>query len=171
MPYIGNAPYQGTATSFNILDGTIDTPDIKDGAITGSKLGAIEKILINTGVDDGINKIQVNGGIAVTGGSIKEAKVAMAANDIDLSLANYFTKTITGTTTITVSNIPNSGTAISFILDITNGGSATITWWTNMKWANGTAPVLTAAGRDILAFLTYDGGTTWAGLILGKDVK
>lgn len=171
MPYIGNAPYLGVIDSGNIVNGSIDTVDIKDGAITGNKLGTIDKLLVNTSVDDGVNKLQLNGGLAINSGSIKEAKLAMPANDIDLSLANYFTKTITGTTTITVSNIPNSGTAISFILDLTNGGSSTITWWANMKWVNGTAPVLTAAGRDILAFLTYDGGTTWAGLVLGKDVK
>jgi hypothetical protein len=72
---------------------------------------------------------------------------------------------------LTVSNVPASGTAISFILDLTNGGSATITWWTGVKWASGTAPTLTSAGRDLLGFFTHDGGTTWNGLVLAKDVK
>jgi hypothetical protein len=40
-----------------------------------------------------------------------------------------------------------------------------------MKWAAGTAPTLTASGRDVLGFFTYDGGTTWSGLVLGKDIK
>ena len=105
----------------------------------------------------------------ITGG--KETKVAIAASNIDLTLGNYFTKTISGTTTFTVSNVPTTGTASSFILDLTNGGSATITWWSGMKWAGGTAPTLTASGRDALGFYTYDGGTTWTGLILGLDVK
>jgi len=100
----------------------------------------------------------------------KEVKVAMAANDIDLSLANYFSKTISGTTTLTVSNVPATGTAISIILDLTNGGSAAITWWSGMKWAGGAAPSLTSSGRDILGFFTYDGGTTWNGLLLGKGM-
>ena len=95
----------------------------------------------------------------------------MAANDIDLSLANYFTKTISSITTLTVSNIPASGVAASFILDLTNGGSFAITWWSGVKWASGTAPTLTASGRDTLGFFTYDGGTTWTGLVLGKDIK
>lgn len=101
----------------------------------------------------------------------RETKVAMAANDIDLSTANYFTKTISGATTLTVSNVPASGTTASFILDLTNGGSATITWWSGVKWAGGTAPTLTASGRDVLGFFTHDAGTTWTGLVLGKDVK
>ena len=101
----------------------------------------------------------------------KETKVAMAANDVDLSAGNYFTKTITTTTTLTVSNVPSTGTAVSFILDLTNGGAGAITWWSGMKWVGGTAPTLTASGRDALGFFTHDGGTTWSGFVLGKDVK
>ena len=104
-----------------------------------------------------------------TGG--KEVKVAISASDIDLSTANYFTKTISSTTTFTVSNVPSTGIATSFILDLTNGGSATVNWWSNVKWASGTAPTLTAAGRDALGFYTYDNGTTWTGLVLGLDIK
>lgn len=99
------------------------------------------------------------------------ARVAMAANDIDLTAGNFFTKTISGATTLTVSNVPASGTTASLILDLTNGGSATITWWSGVKWAGGTAPTLTSAGRDVLGFYTHDGGTTWTGLVLGKDVR
>lgn len=100
-----------------------------------------------------------------------ETKAAIAASNIDLSTANLFSKTIGGATTFTVSNVPAAGTAASFLLDLTNGGSAVITWWSGVKWANGTAPTLTAAGRDVLGFFTHDGGATWTGLVLGKDVK
>lgn len=103
--------------------------------------------------------------------SVQEARVALGANNIDLSSGNFFTKTISGATTFTVSNVPATGTAASFILDLTNGGSATITWWSGMKWAGGTAPTLTASGRDVLGFYTHDSGTTWTGLVLAKDVK
>ena len=110
------------------------------------------------------------GGVDIATG-LREAKVTMGANDVDLRAGNYFTKTISTTTTLTVSNVPASGTAASFILDLTNGGSATITWWSGTKWVGGTSPTLTAAGRDVLGFFTHDGGTTWSGLVLGKDVK
>jgi hypothetical protein len=102
---------------------------------------------------------------------LKETRVAMGANDIDLSLGNYFTKTISGATTLTVSNTASSGTACAFILDLTNGGSATITYFANVKFVGGTAPTLTAAGRDTLGFFTHDGGSTWTGLVLGLDIK
>lgn len=101
----------------------------------------------------------------------QETKATITASDIDLSTGNYFSKTISGTTTFTVSNVPTSGTVASFILDLTNGGSATINWWANTKWPGGTQPALTSSGRDVLGFFTYDAGTTWTGLLIGRDVK
>lgn len=101
----------------------------------------------------------------------REVKVAMTANAIDLAIANYFSKTITVATTLTVSNVPAANTVGAFILDLTNGGAFTITWWANIKWVGGTAPVLTAAGRDAIGFFTHDGGSSWTGFVLGKDIK
>lgn len=103
--------------------------------------------------------------------ALKEIKTAVGASDIDLSAGNYFTKTISANTTFTVSNAPASGTAASFILELTNGGSNTVTWFSGVKWAGGTAPTLTASGVDILSFYSHDGGVTWRGLVLAKDSK
>lgn len=103
--------------------------------------------------------------------AVKEYRVAVAVSEIDLNAGNFFTKTISGNTTFTLSNVALTGIAMSFILDLTNGGSATITWWAGMKWAGGVAPTLTASGRDVLGFYSHDAGTTWTGLLLGKDVR
>ena len=103
--------------------------------------------------------------------AIRETKVAMGANDINLAAGNMFTKTISGATTFTVSNALASGNANSFILELTNGGSAVVTWFYGVKWASGTAPVLTASGVDILGFYSHDGGATWRGIVLSKDSK
>jgi hypothetical protein len=100
-----------------------------------------------------------------------ETKVTMGANAIDLATGNYFSKTISGATTLTVSNVATTGSVNSFIFDVTNGGSAVITWFSGVKWVGGTAPTLTTAGRDAVGFFTHDGGTTWSGLVLGKDIK
>lgn len=105
------------------------------------------------------------------GKAVQETSVALAANNIDLSLGSMFTKTISGATTFTVSNTPGSGTVSSFTLDLTNGGSQVVSWWAGVKWSGGTAPVLTSAGRDVLGFFTLDGGSMWTGLLLAKDVK
>jgi len=105
----------------------------------------------------------------VTG--IKETSVAIAASAIDLSAGNYFTKTISGTTTFTISNAASSGTVNSFILQLTNGGSATVNWFSGVKWAGGTAPTLTASGYDDIGFFSIDGGTTWQGFVLGLKMS
>jgi hypothetical protein len=129
-------------------------------AITFSTGGATERARIDS-----------SGNFIMATGAIQEHKSAISASNIDLSTGNYFSKTISGTTTFTVSNTPASGTVASFILDLTNGGSATVNWWSNVKWAGGTAPTLTSSGRDVLGFFTYDAGTTWTGLVLAKDCK
>lgn len=108
----------------------------------------------------------------ITAVSLKETKVAMAANAIDLSLGNVFTKTFTsGAVSITVSNVPSSGTVGEFILEATNAGLATITWPTGSKWAGGTAPTLTSSGVDVIGGYSHDGGTTWRLFLLAKDSK
>lgn len=134
--------------------------------------------IITTADNSGDLALQNNGttALSLSGGKVitptvtgqKETQVAISASAIDLSLGNYFTKTISTTTTFTVSNTASSGTVNSFILDLTNGGSSTVSWWTGVKWAGGTAPTLTASGRDVLGFFTEDGGTTWNGFVLGK---
>jgi hypothetical protein len=112
-------------------------------------------------------KLDKTGGVAT---GLKETHVAVT-NEIDLNAGNYFTKTVSGAWNPTLANVPAVGVACSFILDLTNGGSAAITWWANVKWKNGTAPTLTAAGRDVLGFFTHDGGATWTGLLLGLDIR
>jgi hypothetical protein len=96
-----------------------------------------------------------------------ETKVAMGANDVDLSAGNVFTKTISGTTTLTFSNPPATGKAGAFTLILTNGGSATITWPGSVDWPAATAPTLTAAGIDVLTFVTIDSGVIWYGIASG----
>lgn len=134
-----------------------------DGKVYQKDSAGVEIALVNaTGTETLTNKTIL---------ATKEVKVAVGASNLDLSTANVFTRTITTATTLTVSNTPSTGTAYSFVLDLTNGGAGVITWWTGMKWAGGTAPTLTAAGRDMLGFITHDGGTTWSGFVLGKDIK
>jgi len=96
-----------------------------------------------------------------------ETKVAMSAHAVDLELGNVFTYTLSGGQTLTFTNPAASGTACSFSLIITNGGSATLTYPSSVDWAAATAPTLTTSGIDILTFTTIDGGTIWYGIVSG----
>jgi len=87
----------------------------------------------------------------------------MSAHAVDLELGNVFTYTLSGGQTVTFTNPPASGTAGSFTMIVTNGGSATLTWPTTVDWPAATAPTLTASGVDVLFFTTIDGGTIWYG--------
>lgn len=91
---------------------------------------------------------------------------------IDLESGNVVTATVdTSETTFTFSNPPATGIAGSFTLILTNGGSQTVNWPASVDWAGGTAPTLTAAGVDVLTFLTTDAGTTWLGFAAGLDMQ
>jgi hypothetical protein len=132
---------------------------------------------INTDLDTIDALFSASGALAIANGGtgssdltltgVKETKVAMGAHDIDLSAGNYFTYTLSGAQTLTVSNVASSGSVSAFVLEVTNGGSAALTFFSGVTWAAATAPTLTAAGVDTLAFFTSDGGTTWRGFVLG----
>lgn len=121
--------------------GTTDTQTLTNKTLTGAVLNA-SKSTVNT----------------------------VSASAIDCSVGSYFIKTASGALTWTVTNVPASG-AFSFLLELTNGGTGTQTWFSGIKWPGGTAPTLTTSGVDVLGFITDDGGTTWRGVQLMKDSK
>ena len=93
-----------------------------------------------------------------------EKTVAMgSATAVNLEDGNVFSKTISGTTTLTFTNPSSVGTS-SFSLILTNGGSATLNFPT-VKWPAATAPTLTASGIDVLVFVYH--GSTWYGIAAG----
>ena len=114
------------------------------------------------------NGINVIAGISTFGagarvtGAFASNITAMAANDVDCSTANYFTKTITGATTFTFSNAP-AGLAYGFTMELTCNGSNAVTWPASVKWPADTAPALTDAKTQVFVFITDDGGARWRG--------
>lgn len=102
--------------------------------------------------------------------ALKETKTTSSSDNFDLAAGNYFTHNASANN-LTVSNVPATGTVASFIIELTNGGAYTFSFWSGIKWAGGAVPALTASGVDLLGFYTHDGGTTWRGLLLAKDSK
>ena len=100
--------------------------------------------------------------------SYNETYVALSGTtpDADCEAGNFFSLTTSGNTTFTFSNPPSSGTAFGFTLQLTAGGTHTITYPAAVDWAGATAPDAPASGEtDILVFTTRDGGTTWYGAL------
>ncbi len=157
----------GTLASWNIAltaPGGVLSVNGSSGAVTGiATLTGTETFTNKTLTSPTLNTPVLYG--------TREIRVAMGANDINLTTGSIFTKAITTNTTLTVSNIPATGTSISFVIELTNAGAFTLTWFSGVKWAGGTAPTLTSSGKDVLGFYTHDAGTTWNGFLLGKDVK
>lgn len=76
-------------------------------------------------------------------------------------------------TTISFSMPDNLRGGIVVVLILIDGGSKTITWGSNVVWANGEVPELTADGTDILTFFfeRVVGNLKVVGVLSAKDVK
>jgi len=69
---------------------------------------------------------------------------------------------------VSFTNAPASGKAIGFSVEINGDGSA-ITWPSSVKWPSGVAPTATAS-KEVYAFVTTDGGTSYYGKRAGSDI-
>ena len=101
--------------------------------------------------------LDVYGGVAMN-----VVTLATSSNTVNVALANYFISTPAGTSTWIFTGVPVSRDS-SFVLQLANGGSYTVTWPASVKWPANTAPTLSTNGVDILIFSTVNTGTTWRG--------
>lgn len=118
-------------------------------------------------VDPGVSASYVNTNFAMLSGSLFTGPImqngsAVSSTTIDLSLSNYFTKTINGATTFTFNNAVPSPIANIFTLRLEHT-SGTVTWPGSVTWPSSTAPVLTTGKTHLFIFVSDDGGTTWRG--------
>lgn len=92
--------------------------------------------------------------------------------NFDLTTANAFTLTISGAATLAAPTGATTGTVANWMVwRMTNGGAATLTWNSAYKFPGGTKPTFTAAGKDDLAWLSWDNGTTWELAGYALDLK
>lgn len=106
--------------------------------------------------------------IEYVSGKVYQYSTALSSQTLDLSTGNYFSFTPSGATTVSFTNAPASGKAVGFAVEINGDGSA-ITWPTSVKWPSGTAPTATAS-KEVYAFVTTDGGTSYYGKRAGSDI-
>ena len=100
-----------------------------------------------------------------------------AATSLDLTEGNYFEARAAGSTTFVFVSPPVSVAGVAgraaggFLLELQNGGAATVTWPATVDWPGGTAPTLTTSGFDVIVCITDDGGTNWRCVQSMKDSK
>ena len=151
-----------TSIEFNGLATSATNGGLIDFHYAGSTSDYTSRIIENASGQISINSVLFKSGL-VTCNQAFGAVVAVSASAIDVSTGSCFTKTITANTTFTFTGVA-SGKCATFTLILTNGGSKTITWPT-VNWSVGTPPTLTASGKDVLTFITADGGTSWYGVV------
>ena len=111
-------------------------------------------------------------------GPIVERQVAASFTSgtltLDCNSANVFTHALTANvTTVTINNIPTSGSAIGLTLILeADGTQRTITWPASFLWSGNSPPTITAtnASKDAIVFFTYDAGTSWLSFVAGQDL-
>lgn len=134
---------------------------------------------IPTYVDSASEKIsEVPAGdfLSTEGNGLAEGHTALSGTNptVSLSSGGSFSLVLSGNTTFTFADAPATG-ASGFSVAITQdaGGSGfTVTWPASVRWPGGSAPDLTATANksDAFVFSTSDGGTTYTGLVAGKDI-
>ena len=162
-PNISVGTVSGTTGTFSgnvSVGGTLTYDDVTNIDSVGL-ITARSGINVLAGVSTFAAQIEANGGTKITGSQTSNIS-AMGANAVDCSAGNYFTKTITGATTFTFTNVP-TGVAYTFTMEVTLNGSNAITWPGSVKWPADTAPSITDGKTQLFVFLTDDGGTRWRG--------
>ena len=162
-PNINVGSVTGTTGTFSgnvSVGGTLTYDDVTNIDSVGL-ITARSGINVLAGVSTFAAQIEANGGTKITGSQTSNIS-AMGANAVDCSAGNYFTKTITGATTFTFTNVP-TGVAYTFTMEVTLNGSNAITWPGTVKWPADTAPSITDGKTQLFVFLTDDGGTRWRG--------
>jgi hypothetical protein len=145
----------GSGASTTAWGSTLTSITLAGATISGAVDGGAQ-VISNPVVKDYGETVNA---IGATGGGTQ---------DIDITAGNVVTATVdTSTNTFTFSNPSATGVSCSFTLILTNGGSQTVVWPGAVDWAAATAPTLTAAGVDVLTFMTIDAGVIWYGFAGG----
>ena len=144
-------------------------------AVAASTVSASDVVASRNMTASMIGAIGASKSIGVSTGSYQTAQAytpaGAATATLDLSKGNHHSITMpAGNITIALSN----GTVgQKFIVEITQDavGSRTVTWFTTIKWAGGSAPTLTttASKRDTFGFI-QSGAATYDAFTVGQNI-
>jgi len=103
--------------------------------------------------------------IDVNSGAYQQTIVSVGTGtSFNCSSGNYFTSTVSGTPTYTVTGVP-SGRSYAFVIEVLYSGG-TITWFSGVEWPGGVAPSLTTDKTNLFIFHTDNQGSRWRGSYL-----
>lgn len=163
----------------DLLDGTTAiAPNLTEGSwqvggvavtSTAAELNKLDGATFTTGAS---GETVFNAGLAEKYAAVSSSSNVTTINCIN---ANVFSTTLTEATTLAFSNVPASGNAYGFTIEIQQdavGGTYAVTWPASFDWPAGSPPALstTANAVDIIVAYTRDGGTTWRAFAAGLGV-
>ena len=152
---------QPNITSLGTLTSLTSSGTINAANVTSTLNGAIGTSSPNTATFTSAtinNRIVEN---VYTAGSVGSTYT------VDWSASDVHTITLTQNCTLSFTNPPASGKAQTVTLVVTQGGSGsyTLSYPASVRWSYAQAPTLTTtvSYRDVISFITYDGGTSYLG--------
>lgn len=175
--------YCDGANPGNVTDLTaLFVPNLANYGYTGS-LSDLNRLDITTQGQTEVNKVvtadsngDVNFNEEVTAKSYNETYVSLSGTTVDFETGNVFRRVLAANETLTFSNLPASGTAYGFVIEIVqdSGGNAyNVTWPSNVRWPNGATPSLSTAANavDVFTLYSHDGGTNIYGFLAGRNMS
>jgi hypothetical protein len=162
MSHLKNFQSGTSSDTYNANVAAITTANIVTANVTGTATVTVVQMADNNLIRPKLLDYAIKGSALGDTGT---------AATIDFESANFFSATSTAATTWAFTNPVASGDFGGFVLELNNGGAYTQTWPAAVDWPAGTAPTLTASGKDLLVFVTRDGGTIYHGMAASLDSK
>jgi hypothetical protein len=135
----------------------------KAGQILIRKDGSNELLDLYAVTSDGVVKSIGSSKIGFELANVPPSVITGSTIDCDKGFTKYFSKTVNGNITFALSNLPATG-VYYFTLKVIHQ-SGTITWWNNVMWVKGQAPVFNA-GKTHLFMFASDDLVNWRGSVL-----
>lgn len=143
--------------------------------------GTHSDITADSVTTDSVTAKTVNGDLEIAGNGTGKVKIDSKYGDItsntdgatitfDLATSNLHTVTLGDNRTLALSNV-SVGQCFIIRLVQDGTGSRTVTWFSTIKWAGGSAPTLTTTlnKTDVFGFLCTGSGT-YDGFIVGQNL-
>jgi hypothetical protein len=87
---------------------------------------------------------------------------------LDLAQSNVFViSLVSNISTVQLNNVSAAGSTVTLIIN--NAANFDVGWPNSILWAQGSAPVLTTSGTDILSLVSINGGAGWYGFVSGQN--